>query len=108
MERSTMNVLKVLFGAEEEENAFFENTYPLTDDLFGFSNSFQENALDPIALVCEPIHPGRLGRVKFRGVRWRACSDRPEVIPEGLTVRVVGRRSNVLVVAWVETSALNH
>ncbi len=101
-----MNLLKVLFGSTEEETAFFENVPPLTDDLFGLSDPFQGNAFEPVAIVCAAIHPGRLGHVKFRGVRWRASSDRPVVIPVGTAVRVLGRQSNILIVEPVTTSAL--
>jgi hypothetical protein len=72
-----MNLLKTLFSSEMEEPSFFESTYPLTNNFFnGDEDAWQEQA-NTRAVVVSEVNPGRLGRVKFHGVRWRACCDRP-------------------------------
>lgn len=95
-----MNLLKALFSLEEEETNFFENN-PLSTNFFASNPDTWQNPIAAVALVKDEIQPGKLGHVQFHGVRWRAYSDRGQVIPEGAKVRVLGRRTNILVVVPV-------
>lgn len=92
-----MNLLKALFSLEVEETNFFEKN-PLTTNFFASNPDTWQHPITAIALVKDEIRPEKLGHVQFHGVRWRACSDRGQVIPEGAKVRVLGRRTNILVV----------
>lgn len=97
-----MNLLKTLFSSDLEETDFFETTYPLTNS---FSDGDQMNwptSSEATAVVKTIIQPGQLGRVRFQGVRWRACCDRALTLVEGTQVRVLGRRANILVVEPIE------
>lgn len=101
-----MNLLKVLFGSAMEDTDFFESTNPLTTSFFEDASESWREPSEFMAVVKAEIAPGQLGRVKFQGVRWRACCDRPFAIPAGIEVRVIGRRSNILVVEPVEVCLL--
>lgn len=96
-----MNLLKALFSHEAEATNFFEDTYPLTTNFFASNPDTWQTPITVVAMVKDEIRPEKLGHVRFHGVRWRACSDRGQVIPEGAKVRVLGRRTNILVVAPV-------
>ncbi|MBE7380342.1 MAG: NfeD family protein [Leptolyngbya sp. SIO1E4] len=103
-----MNLLKALFNTELEDTNFFENTYPLTNDFFdSFQEPWQEGT-DALAVVRSPICSGRLGHVRFHGVRWRASCDRPTSIPVGTKVRVLGRRANILIVEPLDAPISSH
>lgn len=94
-----MNLIKALFSsAKLEETDFFEATHPLTNDFLNGDQGAWYAHVDTTAEVKDEITPGQLGRVKFQGVRWRACCDRPITIPVGTRVSVLGRRANILVV----------
>jgi len=101
-----MNLLKALFSSDVEDTNFFESTYPLTNNFFNGGQSNWQTDADVLAVVRSPIHPGQLGHVKFRGVRWRACCDRPLCIAVGAQVRVLGRRTNILVVEPIQDQVL--
>jgi membrane-bound ClpP family serine protease len=101
-----MNLLKTLFSSEMEETDFFETTYPLTNNFFNGDQEAWYSQSNTTALVKSEIKPGQLGRVKFQGVRWRACCDRAFTIPLDAKVRVLGRRANILVVEPVEVCVL--
>ena len=88
-----MNLLKTLFG---EEGDFFEVTHP------------QDEIPECIGTVVAPIEAGRLGRVRFQGVRWRACCDLEVSIPSGTKVFILGRRSNILVVKPIKAESASH
>ena len=45
-----------------------------------------------------PIHPGAAGRITFQGKFWKAETVSEELIQEGITVAVVGRNGDVLLV----------
>lgn len=85
-----MNLLKALFNQGMENATFFDEAHPLTSDFL------REDEV--LAVVKSAIESGKLGHVNFHGVRWRASCDRPQPIPIGTSVRVLGRRANVLVV----------
>jgi len=97
-----MNLLKILFSADVEETDFFETTYPLTNNFFNGDPEAWYAQSDVTAVVKTEIQPGQLVRVKFQGVRWRACCDRPITLVEGTQVKVLGRRANILVVEPIE------
>lgn len=102
-----MNLLKALFSSSDvEETDFFEATYPLTTNFFNGDQSEWYAQSDAMAVVKDDIQPGQLGHVKFQGVRWRACCDRPLTIFPETKVRVLGRRANILVVEPMEVCAL--
>ena len=101
-----MNLLKALFSSEVEEADFFETTYPLVNNFLNTSQSNLPSLSDVMAVVKAEITPGQLGRVQFQGVRWRACCDRDFTIPDQTQVRVLGRRSNILVVEPVTACVL--
>jgi len=48
--------------------------------------------------VTEPIHAGGNGYVQIDGDMWKAVSTSTTDIPEGTTVRVVGRESTIITV----------
>jgi membrane-bound ClpP family serine protease len=102
-----MNLLKTLFSSEMEATDFFEPINPLTTHIFNSAIAGGYELSEFTAVVKTEITPGHLGRVRFQGVRWRACCDRPFVIPVGFEVRVVGRRANILVVEPVEACLLS-
>ncbi|MGF1458226.1 MAG: NfeD family protein [Leptolyngbyaceae cyanobacterium] len=99
-----MNLLKTLFSSDIEEttSTFFETTHPLTNNSFNGDPEAWYTQSEAAATVQTTIQPGQLGRVKFQGVRWRALCDRPITIAEGTRVKVLGRRTNILVVEPAE------
>ena len=101
-----MNLLKFLFSADVEETDFFETTYPLTNNFFNGDPEAWYTQSEATAIVKTDIQAGQLGHVKFQGVRWRACCDRPLTLTEGTRVRVRGRRANILVVEPIEVCAI--
>ena len=100
-----MNLLKALFNPKVEDAEASEKTYLLTHTVHSGIHNLLPRRGDALAVVRSPIYPGQLGHVKFHGVRWRAYSNHPQVIPVETIVRVVGRRSNILVVELVEDHA---
>ncbi|MDB9527598.1 NfeD family protein [Oscillatoria sp. CS-180] len=101
-----MNLLKALFSSDLEEADFFETTYPLTNNFFNGDQDEWYAQFEALAVVKDDIQPGQLGRVKFQGVRWRACCDRPLSISIESKVRVLGRRANILVVEPMDVCAV--
>jgi hypothetical protein len=93
-----MNVLKAIFNSSTEETDFFATTHPLANTFWNADHGEPPLPSDTLAVVKTEITPGQLGRVTFRGVRWRACCDRAFSIPLETQVRVLGRRANILVV----------
>lgn len=94
-----MSLMKTLFTSEMmEETAFFETTYPLTNNFFNGDQELGDAKSEATAVVKTEISPGQLGRVRFQGVRWRACCDHAITLSEGDQVIVLGRRANILVV----------
>lgn len=101
-----MDLLKTLFSSDLEETDFFETTYPLTNNFFNGDQEAWYAQSDATAIVKTEIQPGQLGRVKFQGVRWRACCDRPITLQTETRVKVLGRRANILVVEPIEVCAI--
>jgi hypothetical protein len=97
-----MNLLKTLFSSDLEDTDFFETTYPLTNDFLDSDQAAWYAQTESTAIVTTEIEPGQLGRVRFQGVRWRACCDRTITLTEGTRVKVLGRRANILVVEPIE------
>jgi membrane-bound ClpP family serine protease len=100
-----MNVLKALFNSSLTESDVVSESF---SDVMEFSDikPLWANITEIQAVVTQTIAPQVLGRVKFRGTRWRALSDRAYPIAEGTVVRVIGRqRSNILVVEPVHELA---
>lgn len=94
-----MNVFKILFNSSLTEPDFRSES--LIDEISPFSEiqALWTNFADVQATVSQAIAPQMLGRVKFRGTWWRALSDRPDCLPEGTLVKVIGRhRTNILIV----------
>lgn len=92
-----MNLLKALLETTTIESATrtSDKTPSTTPKMKPLWTSFAENK----AIVTEAIAPNTIGHIKFRGTRWRACSDRPLPLKQGMAVRVIGRqRCNILVV----------
>lgn len=102
-----MNLLKTLFNSEMKEVDFFNTVHPLMNNFSNSAWSDWQSQSEAAAVVKSAIQPGQLGHVKFHGVRWRACCDRPLAIPPDTTVRVLGRRANILVVEPLEVCILN-
>ena len=97
-----MNLLKTLFSSDLEGTDFFETTYPLTNDFLDSDHAAWYAQSESTAVVKTEIQPGKLGRVRFQGVRWRACCDYTLTLKEGTRVKVLGRRANILVVEPIE------
>ena len=97
-----MNLLKTLFSSDLEDTDFFETTYPLTKDFLDSDHAAWYAQSESTAVVKTEIQPGKLGRVRFQGVRWRACCDRSITLTVGTRVKVLGRRANILVVEPIE------
>ena len=97
-----MNLLKTLFNSDLEETDFFETTYPLTNSFSDGDELAWPTTSEVTAVVKTAIRSGQLGRVRFQGVRWRACCDRTLTLVEGTQVKVLGRRANILVVEPIE------
>ncbi|MEM9816760.1 MAG: NfeD family protein [Cyanobacteria bacterium P01_D01_bin.6] len=97
-----MNLLKTLFSSDLEDTDFFETTYPLTNNFFNGDQDAWYAQSDATAVVKTEILPGKLGRVRFQGVRWRACCDRSVTLTVGTRVKVLGRRANILVVEPID------
>lgn len=97
-----MNLLQTLFSSDWEETDFFETTHPLTNSFSDGDRLDWSTSSEITAVVKTIIQPGQLGRVRFQGVRWRACCDRTLTLAEGAQVKVLGRRANILVVEPIE------
>ena len=98
-----MNVLKAVFDSPLTQSKFLPDSFT---DMTEFSEikPLWANVTEIQATVTQTIAPKVLGRVKFRGTRWRALSDRGYPLTEGTVVRVIGRqRSNILIVEPVHT-----
>jgi membrane protein implicated in regulation of membrane protease activity len=77
------------------------------DDLAPWSDTPMPVAAmaDTQAIVSQTIAPRTLGRVQFRGTRWRALSYLPVPILAGTVVNVIGRqRTSILIVEPIQPS----
>lgn len=100
-----MNVLKTLFNTTAPKSNFVAESL-VEMSQFPDIQPLWANLTEIQATVTQTIAPQVLGRVKFRGTRWRAVSDRPYPLAEGTVVQVVGRhRTNILIVQPVNPSA---
>lgn len=102
-----MNLLKALSRSTTADRTFLKNTHLPVRVSFNSLRYSRQRKGDTVAVVKSPIEPGQLGHVRFRGVRWRACSDGMQLIPEGTQVKVLGRRANILVVEPLEKQAFS-
>ncbi len=97
-----MNLFKTLRNFGGEETDFFEAMLPL---VWGAGSIEQQTEHALLAIVTDPIGPGRLGHVKFQGTQWRARCEQPLTIPAGATVRICDRcHSTILVVETLITT----
>lgn len=101
-----MNVLKDLFNSPLTESNLFPESFdkiayfPEVQPLWADIEEIQ-------AVVSEAIAPKKMGRVKFRGTRWRALSNRPYPLLEGTFVQVIGRhRTSILIVEPITQSVV--
>lgn len=79
---------------------------PLMGDLAPWSDiSVPTTTIADIqAIVLQTIAPQALGRVQFRGTRWRALSHLLAPIEEGTVVKVIGRqRTSILIVEPIQS-----
>lgn len=101
-----MNVLTALFNSSLTEPNFFPESLPDITD-FADIKPLWANIPEIQAVVTQTIAPQVLGRVKFRGTRWRALSDRTYPLVEGTIVQVIGRhRSNILIVEPIQEAVI--
>jgi hypothetical protein len=101
-----MNVLKALFNSSFTESSLFPESFE-ESSYFPEIEPLWINIQEVQAIVTQTIAPQVIGRVKFRGTRWRALSDRPYALPEGTLVQVIGRhRTSILIVQPVNPSVV--
>lgn len=101
-----MNVIQALLDASTNHLKTPENSPSDVSQMVEIQPLWADLA-DIEAVVTQAIAPHNMGRVKFRGTRWRALSDLGHTLPAGTHVQVIGRhRTSILIVEPMDENAV--